>query len=513
MISGFRWFWLSMGLLLHVSAAAQIVVPPAATPTPATPAPAAPATPTGSVAIVLGPTAFPINEYFTIAFRLTGAPLERYSAFPDIEGFKKSGKSSTTTTRITNGQTTTELTITQRYAAFKEGEFVLKPFTLTINGLTARSAGASLKVLPQQAATAPPAGGVAPGIGLLDQLFGKPKPQDFVEPRDNAFLAVAPDKTSVYVGEGVNVGLYFYLTPTDQGLLNFYNFSSQLPGILRQLRQPTVWEEPFDEQEVLPEATVVGGKPYLRYRLYAAEYYPLTPRTLQLPAVALQMVKYKVAKKPEPGLDNRMEGLKTYFSLPRTIAVKPLPSHPRRDEAVVGSYRLLESIDRTNFLTGQAFTYTLRIEGEGNLTALQAPVPAPHPGLEIYGPEVQQETTRASGRVGGRKTFRYRLIARQPGTVPLDSLFSILTFDPVAARYVTLRPELHVVVSGAPRMLRTLSARTSDPYYEQRLFNYDNTLRPLHTPDFVRRYANLLLVALFLLTVVGWWRGNAGPRS
>lgn len=513
MISGFRWLCLSLALLLPLAAAAQPTTPPATAPVPAVPAPTAPATPTGTATIVLGPAAFPINEYFTISFKLAGAPLERYSAFPDIEGFKKSGKSSTTTTRITNGQTTTELTITQRYAAFKEGEFVLKPFSLTINGQAVRSAGATLKVLPQQAAPAPPPGGVAPGIGLLDQLFGKPKLQDFVEPRDNAFLAVAPDKTSVYVGEGVHVGLYFYLTPADQGLLNFYNFAGQLPGILRQLHQPTVWEEPFDEQEVLPEATVVGGKPYLRYRLYEAEYYPLTPRALQLPAVALQMVKYKVAKKPEPGQDNRMEGLKTFFSLPRTVAVKSLPPHPRRDEAVVGSYRLLESIDRTNFMTGQAFTYTLRVEGEGNLTAMQAPVPAPRPGLEIYGPEVQQETTRSGGRVGGRKTFRYRLIARQPGPVPLDSLFSILTFDPVAARYATLRPELRVVVKGAPRVLRTLSARTTDPYYEQRLFAYDNTLRPLHTPDFVRRYANLLLIGLFLLAVVGWWRGNAGPRG
>jgi hypothetical protein len=462
------------------------------------------------VELELGRAAFPVTEYFTISFRLSGAPLERYSAFPDLEGFKKSGKSSTTTTRIVEGRTTTELTITQRYAAYAEGEYTIRPFSMTVNGQVARSAGATLTVGPAPtAATAPPPAGSAPqGIGLLDLLFGKPKPQEYVEPKDNAFLALVPDKTSVYVGEGVHVGLYFYLTPSDQGLLDFYNFPGQLPGILRQLRQRTAWEESFNEQEIVPEPVTMGGKPFLRYRLYEAEYYPLNSEPLVFGEVALQMVKYRLAKKPAEGLDNRMEGYKTYRAAARTIAVKPLPPHPLRDQVAVGSYQLREAIDRTTFRTGQAFTYTFGVEGEGNLAALNAPVVQPRAGLEVYGPDVQQELTRQAGRVGGRKVFRYRLVARQPGVLPLDSLLQLVYFDPETGRYDTLRPELRPTVRGAVRTELPFRARTDDPYYQAVLFEASNRLQPLDAYRDVRRYATYILAGLLVVAGWGWWQAK-----
>jgi len=465
------------------------------------------AQPAAQAELELGLATFPITEYFTISFRLRGAALERYSAFPDLEGFKKSGKSSTTTTRIVDGRTTTELTITQRYAAYDEGEYEVKPFSMTINGLTVRSAGLTLEVEPAPVTAATPApGGGLQGIGLLDKLFGKPKPQEYVEPKDNAFLAVVPDKTSVFVGEGVHVGLYFYLTPTDQGLLDFYDFAGQLPAILQQLRQRTAWEEPFNEQEIVPESVSMGGKPFLRYRLYEAEYYPLNAAPLVFPAVALRMVKYRIAKNPAEGLDNRLEGYKTYLSPARTIAVKPLPPHPLRDQVPVGSYQLREAINQTRFQTGQAFTYSFGVEGEGNLAAVGAPVVPARAGLEVYGPEVRQELTRQAGRVGGRKVFTYRFVARRPGPLPLDSLLALVYFDPATGRYDTLRAEVRPEVRGPVRTASTFRAPSTDLFYQNVLFDANNTLQPLDNYRDVRRYANYILAVLLGVAAWGWWR-------
>ncbi|QJX46019.1 hypothetical protein HMJ29_03325 [Hymenobacter taeanensis] len=470
---------------------------------------AQPANPGAEAEIVLGPAAFAISEYFTISFQLRGAPLERYSAFPEIEGFKKSGKSSTTTTRIVNGARSTELTITQRYAAYEEGEFQVKPFVMTINGLTVRSAGTKLKVGPQAAVVpVPPAGTTPPAIGLLDQLFGKPKPQNFVEPKDEAFLALIPDKTRAYVGEGVHIGLYFYLTPQDQGILDFYNFADQLQNIIRLLRQRTVWEETFDEQEIVPENVQVGGKPFLRYRLYEAELYPLNAQPLTFPVVPLRMVKYRVAKKPEAGLDNRMEGYKTYFTAPINITVLPLPPHPLRDEVPVGDYRLRESISRTSFRTGQTFAYSFIVEGEGNLSALNMPPLTPLAGLEVYGPNIEQSTTRQSGRVGGRKSFQFRLVARRPGPLAFDSLFSLVVFNPTTARYDTLRSELHPLVQGPVREALQFRPDPTDPFYQQALREADNTPQKISVYQDVRRYANVLLLVLLAGAAVGWWRAK-----
>lgn len=470
--------------------------------------PAAAQAPAPGASVVLGPAAFSINEYYTISFQLRGQPLERYSAFPDLEGFKKSGKSSTTTTRIVNGQSSTELTITQRYAAYAEGTYVVKPFSMKINGFTVTSEGSTLKVGPQPVAPVTPPGGALQGIGLLDQLFGKPKPQEYVEPQDQAFLALVPDKQRVVVGEGLHVGLYFYLTPQDQAVLNFYNFAGQLPGIIRQLRQRTVWEESFDEQEVLPENVLVGGKPFLRYRLWEAELYPLNTQALTFPTVELQMLKYKMAKKPAAGLDNRMEGYKTYRSAARTVPVVPLPAHPLRDQVPVGVYEVKEAIDRTTFRTGRAFTYTFTVEGEGNLAAVNLPAPPAPAGLEVYGPEVQQTLTRQNGRVGGRKSFRFRLVARRPGPVALDTLFRLVFFNPATARYDTLHAGLQPVVRGKEQATTAFRTRPDDPYYREALAEADTTPQPRDAYRNVRRYANMVVTALLTLALVGWWRAK-----
>lgn len=465
-----------------------------------------------AVSLELGRSSFPINEYFTIAFRLSGAPLERYSAFPDIEGFKKSGKTSTTTTRTVAGRSTVELLITQRYAAFAEGEFVLKPFALTVNGQTVRSAGATLRVLPQAAPAAaspatPPAKPLQ-GIGLLDQLLGKPKAQEYEEPRDNAFLRLEPDKATAWVGEPVHVGLYFYLAPSDQGLLDFYRFAEQLPPILRQLRQPTAWVETFDETDIRPDSVRLGGKVFLRYQLHEAVYYPLSAKSLEFPAVALQMKKYRLAKRPVEGLDNRLEGYKTYLSPARTVRVRPLPPVPEgAAPAAVGRYQLREGVGSTAFRTGHTISYTLTVEGEGNLTALAPPLLRKAAGLEVFGPEVRQELTRADGRVTGRKVLRYRLVPRQPGRLRLRELLAVPVFNPDLGRYDTLRPELELAVTGAavaPPQEVTAFVRT-DPFYAQQLPAADPTLLDMDTPQQIKRYANAVLALLLGLAVLGWW--------
>ena len=178
-------FWavilLLPGLLGPASSRAQ--TPPQSVP--ATPAPV-------DVVLVPGPAALPVTGIFTLGFRLRGGALGRYSDFPELEGFKKSGKTSTTTTRIVQGRRFADLTITQRYVPYGEGEFVIKPFQLTVNGVVLRSSGATVRVGPAAPVTPPaltkPANPAAPlqAVGDLDKLFGKPKPALYQDVPDHA---------------------------------------------------------------------------------------------------------------------------------------------------------------------------------------------------------------------------------------------------------------------------------------------------------------------------------------
>ena len=480
----------------------------AQSPAPPLPSSAAPA----DVVLVPGPATLPVTGVFTLGFRLRGGALERYSEFPELEGFKKSGKTSTTTTRIVQGRRFTDLTITQRYMSYGEGDIVIKPFQLTVNGVVLRGGEATVRVgpatLPNPAVLTKPANPAAPlqAVGDLDKLFGKPKPALYQDVPDGAFLAVVADRPRVFVGEGVRVGLYFYLLPADQALLAFHDFDDQLPPLLHELHQATAWQEPGPEPGITPDTVRHQGRRYLRFRLAENIYYPLTPRPLSFPSLALTMVKFKLLKKPEPGQESRLAGYKTYLSRGVVVQVRPLPAAAGGGggSVAVGTYQLREAISRTSFRVGETFTYTFGVEGRGNLSALLAPPLVARPGLDVYGPEVREEP--APG--GGRKLFRYRLVARRPGPLALDSLLQLVVFNPATARYDTLRPGLRPLVRGANAAPAPLPKPAEDPFYGPALADADATMQSLDVYRDVRRYAGWLLVGLAMVASFGWWRAD-----
>ena len=493
-----RLFW-GIALLSCLGLCEPAAAQPGAPPQPARPAPA-------DVVLVPGPAALPVTGVFTLGFRLRGTALENYSEFPEVEGFKKSGKTRTVTTRTVQGRRFTDLTVAQRYVPYGEGEYAIKPFQLTVNGVVLRGGGTTVRVGP--AALPKPANPTAPlqAVADLDNLFGKPKVGQYQDVPDQAFMAVVAEQPRVFAGQGVRVGLYFYLRPADQALLAFHDFNDQLPPLLHELHQPTAWQEPGPEASVTPDSVRYRGQPYLRFRLAENVYYPLTAQPLHFPPLALTMVKFKLLKKPEPGVDNRLPGYKTYYSAGITVQVKPLPQVARHGAVPVGSYQVREAISQTRFRVGESFTYSFGVEGRGNLSAVLAPAWRSRPGLEVYGPEVREEATTG----GGRKLFRYRLVAQRPGPLPLDSLLSLVVFDPATAHYDTLRPEVRPIVRGAATIV-ALPKPENDPFYGPALGSADATMQPMDVYRDVRYYADWLLVGLAAVAGVGWWR--AGRRG
>lgn len=453
--------------------------------------------------IELGKSPLPLNQYFTVSVRLQNQQLKEYTPFPEIEGFKKSNKYSSTKTIITGGTTTTILTITQNYAPLEEGEYTLKPFSMKVNGQTLQSKGMELKVTPMQA-NAPPVSNLPPDLITLDEeqeALEQEEAPEFVDKDDNAFLSLYTSKNEVFVGEGVHVALYFYLAEEDQRLLDFYDFGNQITGILRQLKQPNAWEETFDFTEITPENVTVQGEPYLRFKLYEAVLFPINLEPLQFPQLQLRMIKYKVAKKPTLVAEERQEGYKTFYSRPKTVEVKELPPHPLRNVVPVGNYRLRERLSQRSVPVNKSFTYVFQVEGEGNLAAIMPPVPEAPPGLEFYPPDVQQDVTKRSGRVLGAKSFSYAVLPREPGAYALGSAMEWIYFNPATAAYDTLRPTLQVQITGARDSDAQVLSRDLGSFYNI-IENEDNTLVDLHLFEEIKRYTNIILLVLDRKSVV-----------
>jgi hypothetical protein len=449
------------------------------------------------VSIELGKSPVPINQYYTISVKLQDQPLREIGAFPEIEGFKKSTKFSSTKTMIVGGNTTTVLTITQNYAALNEGSYLLKPFSIKANGKTIQSQGATIVVTAM--ADTEPQGATLPDIVVpneqLDVLEGQP---EYVEKKDNAFLTIYTNKNKVYVGEGLTVALYFYLAREDQRLLDFYDFAEQSIAILKQLKQSHVWEESFDFTEVIAENVTVEGKPYLRFKLYEAVLYPLTAKPIRFPQLSLKMIKYKVAANPSLLEDDRLEGYKTYFARAREIEVKQLPPHPMRDVVPVGIYRLTESLTQKRVEINKSFQYSFQIAGEGNLAAVMAPVPETPVGFDFYPPDIQQDVTRQNGRVYGYKTFTYTILPRVPGNYAFNEIFNWIYFNPVTAKYDTLQPALNVQIIAARDAEILTVSKDFGPFYNI-IHREDAKLVKLNEFTEIKRYTNIILLLLLVI--------------
>ena len=435
--------------------------------------------------IIVGNTRVPITEYFTISVKLQNEPISEIGDFPEIEGFQKSNRPKSRARITKAGKTTIEETITQNYAALKEGTYVLKPFTIKINGKELESKGASIIIHSEVIKDNPviPAPPVTPPLAI-----GKTPEKS----KSVSFLSLETNKSQIYVGEGLRVQLFFYLAIAEQGLLDFYQFSDQLPPLIKKIKPSQVWEESTELGEVKSDTLLVKGKTYIRFKLYESIYYPLTTEPLLLPSLSLSMVQRP--KDQTYTLAPTQQEVVPFISRAKTIQVKALPPHPLRETIAVGQFQLQEGINQTVFNLNKSFSYTFDITGSGNLTALQLPDTLALTGLEIFPPQVQQFRNKIDGRAG-RKTFKYTLLARQPGKYNFSKSFYIPFFNPVSGKYDTLRSALSVQVLGAPKDQKTLKPEEADSFYKL-IQTSDNELQDINQMEEIKLYTNLVILLL-----------------
>lgn len=478
--------------------------------------------------IVVSAGLVPVDQPMEVTVELTGISLQRIGAFPNLAGFKKTTRARQTTTRIvahgTRQDTVVILRVIQRYLAFGEGEKALPAFTISVNGQPVVYPGGTVRIGPATT-VAPPAGDEEPdqsiGYGLTDELFGKPKLQDYRDVPDQArlYLSASPEGAA-WAGEGVRARLYLTIAPEDQAVLNFANdFARQIEELRRAVKPPDVWEEMPPDYPLVPDTVAgPGGQSRLRFLLHDAVYYPLTAsRPLRFPAVSLRLVKYRLAKKPVEGAENRLATDRIVVTEPVEIPVRPLPPHPLRDVVPVGSFQLREFLSHDPARVNQPTRYWVEITGPGNLTPVRFPEPLTtgNTGIAAYRPRVALVPAWPPvgfGIGGGRKRFEWELVADHAGTYRLDSLISLIYFDPRTARYDTLRSGVRWHVRGKARPVPTddnAPPWAGDPFYD-RINREPLTMAPAPDPAELRRYAN---GALAVLGAVGLWLLVQGRRQ
>ena len=427
----------------------------------------------GQVTIELGPDEIGENETFTITITIRNERLTSYGDFPEITGFRKRGTSSASSTNIINGQITSSQSVTMSYSPVGQGTYVLDPFTMTVNGEKIKSPGTTIKVsAPRSQQRRDPRNNIF--RNPFDDAFDDEP--EFVEVEDDAFLALTTSKNEVFVGEGFNASLSFYVAEDNQAPLQFHQLGQQLSEILKSLRPANCWEENFNIENVNGEMVTLNGKRYTQYTIYQATFFPLNTETVEFPSVELEMIKYRVARNPSFFGRNRQEDFKLFKSKPKTVAVMDLPPHPLKDVIPVGDYKLEEKISTRELKTGSSFTYEFTIFGQGNIAAIDNPPLTEDKNFDFYDPNVGQKIYRQNNRVTGSKTFAYYAIPREPGSFELGDYFRWIFFNPNTAEYDTLSSEISINVTGESLKNEAIQSNDLGDFYDI-IPTKDNNLR------------------------------------
>lgn len=446
------------------------------------------------IKVTYGATEIGINQYFTVTLTIENERLKNYSPFPDVEGFVKRGTSSSTSTSIVNGRMSSSQSVTQNYQPTREGTFQVGAFSLTVNGQTVSVPGTTVKVgaaVQQQRRTYDP---------FQNFFETESRPTEYIDVAADAFLALSTDKSEVYVGEGFTTTLAFYVSETNRADLRFYDLSQQITEILKQIKPANCWEENFNIDNITGEPVTLNNKGFTQYKIYQATYYPLNAEDISFPSVGLKLIKYKVAKNPSFFGRNKQEDFETFNSKARKVTVKELPPHPLRDQVAVGNYRLAEQLSGLELRTGESFSYTFNVVGEGNLSAVEAPVVPTSDIFDFYAPNVKQNVTRSGGKVRGTKSFSYFGIPNEPGEYALSDFFQWVYFNAEKGVYDTLRSEQRVQVSGESRKNEYILSNDLGTFYDGIEFK-DNALKSLDGDRWIRIFANLFVLAILVLTV------------
>lgn len=423
------------------------------------------------VQVTLGPDEIGENQGWTITITANNERLKSYDNFPDIPGFKKRGTSSQSMTNFINGQMSSSQSIIMTYLPLKQGVVSVPTFTIKVNDKPITVAGKKVKVGPPVQRQRDP----------FDSFFDKPddffgrNETEYIDIKDDAFLALTTDKDEVYVGEGFNATVSLFVAETNQAPLYFHKVGEQLSEIQKKIKPANCWEEDFQIENIEGESVTIKGKRYTQYKLYQSTFYPLNNEPVEFPSFNLEMIKYKVAKNPSFFGANRKEDFKTFTSKAKTVKVKELPPHPLRNQVAVGKYQLDERIRNTNLETGISTPYTFNVFGEGNISSINKPEVITDGSFEVYEPNIQQQVSRDRNRVTGTKSFNYYIIPKEPGEYKLGDLFQWIYFDPSTRKYDTLRSKLTVFVSGESKKNEAIQSSDLGDFYDK-IDTTENTL-------------------------------------
>jgi hypothetical protein len=281
-----------------------------------------------------------------------------------------------------------------------------------------------------------------------DDPFGSPF-DDFFERRreevseDAIFVKAFVSPDVVVEGQQVTVTLAVY---------------SQVGARIIAIRWPKLddfFSVARDTSGFKTKQKVAGGELYMYKVIDQKALFPLRSGEIEIGPVEVE-----VGLSSSPFFPEESRTLRTRKARIKVIA---LPEEQQPESFVkgnVGSYQLTANLDANEVSLNQPVTYTLRIQGTGNIQRVRPPDLPELPRFKVFDPSVDVQVAKKGKYVKGSKTYEYILVPLASGELEIPSLeFSY--YDPEDGEYRIQHTEpetIKVAASSAAGMVNGAAA-------------------------------------------------------
>lgn len=375
------------------------------------------------------------GESFRVEFALNAKPDDDSFRAPDFTNFDvlagpaiSQGQS----IQIINGSMTKNVNYTITYVLLPQK---MGNFTIGVSSISVDKKNYATKALPIEV-TDQPAGGNT-GRGPIGS--NNPRTADSNEQaqgqvgKDDIQLRLSVSKQSVFKGEPLLATFKLYRRVTIVGYeeIKFPSFNG-------------FWAQDIDISNAQWQRETLNGKVYESTVVKECLLYPQQAGTLTIePATitAIAQIVVQNGRNADPffGGGHEVYNLRRKLQTPRTnITVQELPAGaPASFTGAVGKFTMEASLSSNQLAANSAGTYTIKINGSGNLPFIQAPKLTLPTSFEQYTVKTTESIKTTSTGTTGYRQFEYPFIARADGPFRIDSvLFSY--FNPDRQQYITL---------------------------------------------------------------------------
>ena len=455
------------------------------------------------VSLIIGEKNITLEDPFivTVIVKFVGDAQTPECTFPDLPNFTKRGFSKSTARSFVSGQPVSTCTITQNYAAKKEGNLKVSNFKVIVNGMDLKSESFLVKVakaispekkLPNNEETPLYKDNPDKKEDFTDFIEGNNTSPEIVNlnAKEDAFMSLSSSKSNPYVGEGFTITFALYVADNNAAELGFEaNNGSQIATIIKKIKPENCWEESFGLVEIQQNQVVIKGKKYMQYKIYEATFYALNNRPIIFPSVDFRLQKFTTEKDGQ-----KKSSFVSFRTNPFRVIAKELPPHLLKNEVSVGQFSWKESLDKYKVSTGKSVSYRLQISGDGY--NIKLPQIKNDSIFDFFPPKIIGNANPQNGKIITTKSLTFQIIPKRAGNFALDKYFQWIYFNTNTEKYDTLKSKIILGITG--QTIQTADTPTAGRTVYEGLENEDSSIEQNDFAKILKDEANILIIIMLV---------------